>query len=207
VRFPDGTSHVCEQEEDWRPFVHDREELEWCTAQELVRSQYETLLVVRRRGCPHPLIGSSLPTPVSATEHDARTVVDAFGGTSRFRDGELGIRRAKAALAASPFPIGFLSDREVTSFLSQQYRVPMIDLDAYEVGTDVIALVSLQLCERHGVLPVSVAGRSLIVAMTDPTDDAAKDELSAVTGYEIEPVIASETAIRKAIHAYYTRHE
>jgi type IV pilus assembly protein PilB len=99
--------------------------------------------------------------------------------------------------------MGFLSDQEVTNFLSQQYRVPTINLDEYEVARDILHLVSKDLCEKHLALPVSRAGSSLIVAMVDPKDEAAFDELRRSTGLSIEPVIATERAIRSAVERYY----
>ena len=66
--------------------------------------------------------------------------------------------------------LGYVSDDEITSFLSQQYRVPTINLEEYEVDADVLKLVPKEPCERHKVLPVSRTGNSLIVAMADPTN-------------------------------------
>src|SRR5580658_8422979 len=91
--------------------------------------------------------------------------------------------------------LGYISDTEITNFLSQQYRVPTIDLEEYEVDAEILKLVSKDQCEKHRVVPVSRAGSSLIVAMADPTNLNAIDDLKFLTGYNIEPVIASETAI------------
>ena len=99
--------------------------------------------------------------------------------------------------------LGYVSDDEITSFLSQQYRVPTINLEEYEVDADVLKLVPKEPCERHKVLPVSRTGNSLIVAMADPTNLNAIDDLKFLTGYNIEPVIASETSIHTAIEKYY----
>ncbi len=99
--------------------------------------------------------------------------------------------------------LGFISDQEITNFLSQQYRVPTIDLDEYEVDADILKLVSREQCEKHRVIPVSRTGNSLIVAMADPTNLHAIDDLKFLTSYNIEPVIASETAIGASIEKYY----
>jgi type IV pilus assembly protein PilB len=99
--------------------------------------------------------------------------------------------------------LGYVSDDEITSFLSQQYRVPTINLEEYEVDADVLKLVPKEPCERHRVLPVSRTGNALIVAMADPTNLNAIDDLKFLTGYNIEPVIASETSIHTAIEKYY----
>jgi type IV pilus assembly protein PilB len=99
--------------------------------------------------------------------------------------------------------LGYVSDDEITSFLSQQYRVPTIDLEEYEVDAEVLKLVPKEPCERHKVLPISRTGNALIVAMADPTNLNAIDDLKFLTGYNIEPVIASESAIHSAIERYY----
>jgi type IV pilus assembly protein PilB len=99
--------------------------------------------------------------------------------------------------------LGYISDTEITSFLSQQYRVPTVNLEEYEIDADILKLVSKEQCEKHKVVPVSRAGSSLIVAMADPTNLNAIDDLKFLTGYNIEPVIASETAILSAVEKYY----
>jgi type IV pilus assembly protein PilB len=99
--------------------------------------------------------------------------------------------------------LGYISDNEITNFLSQQYRVPTIDLDEYEIDADILKLVSKEQCEKHRVIPVSRTGNSLIVAMADPTNLHAIDDLKFLTSYNIEPVIASETAISGAVEKYY----
>src|SRR5271155_3113544 len=99
--------------------------------------------------------------------------------------------------------LGFVSDDEITSFLSQQYRVPTIDLEEYEIDAEILKLVAKEQCEKHRVVPVSRTGNSLIVAMADPTNLHAIDDLKFLTSYNIEPVIASETAILATIEKYY----
>src|ERR1700759_1298971 len=99
--------------------------------------------------------------------------------------------------------LGYVSDDEITNFLSPQYRVPTIKLEGYKGEADLLKLVPKEPCERHRVLPVSRTGNSLIVAMADPTNLNAIDDLKFLTGYHIEPVIASETAILAAIEKYY----
>ena len=99
--------------------------------------------------------------------------------------------------------LGYISDAEITSFLSQQYRVPTINLEEFEIDADIIKLVSKDQCEKHKVVPVSRAGNSLVVAMADPTNLNAIDDLKFLTGFNIEPVIASESAILGAVERYY----
>jgi type IV pilus assembly protein PilB len=99
--------------------------------------------------------------------------------------------------------LGYISDGEITNFLSSQYRLPAIDLDEYEIDSDVIKLVGRDVCEKHKIIPVSRSGSSLIVAMSDPTNLHAIDDIKFLSGYNVEPVVASETAIQNAIERYY----
>jgi len=99
--------------------------------------------------------------------------------------------------------LGYISDSEITTFLSSQYRLPSISLDEYEIEGDVIKLVSRDVCEKHKIIPVSRSGASLIVAMSDPTNLHAIDDIKFLTGYNVEPVVASETSIASAIERYY----
>ena len=98
--------------------------------------------------------------------------------------------------------LGYISDDEITNFLSQQYRVPTIDLADYEIDAEIVKLVSKEQCEKHKVVPVSRTGNALIVAMADPTNLHAIDDLKFLTSYNIEPVIASESAILATIEKY-----
>ena len=100
--------------------------------------------------------------------------------------------------------LGFVSDGEITNFLSAQYRLPAINLDEYEIDADIIKLVTRDVCEKHRIIPVSRSGQSLIVAMADPTNLHAIDDIKFLTSYNVEPVVASETAIQGAIDRYYT---
>ncbi|PIE05605.1 MAG: type II secretion system protein GspE, partial [Sorangium cellulosum] len=95
--------------------------------------------------------------------------------------------------------LGYVSDREMTSFLSSQYRVPAVNLDEYEVDPEVLQLVPQDVAEKHKILPLSRAGASLIVARSDPTNLHAIDDIKFLTALNVEPVVSSETAIVASI--------
>ena len=99
--------------------------------------------------------------------------------------------------------LGYISDDEITNFLSSQYRLPAINLDEYEIDAEVIKLVAQDVCEKHKVIPVSRSGSSLILAMADPTNLNAIDDIKFLTGYNVEAVVSSETAILQAVERYY----
>jgi type IV pilus assembly protein PilB len=100
--------------------------------------------------------------------------------------------------------LGYISDGEITDFLSAQYRLPAVNLDEYEIEEDVLKLLTRDVCEKHRVLPLSRSGSSLIIAMADPTNLHAIDDIRFLTGYNIDPVVASETAVLGAIERYYS---
>ena len=104
-------------------------------------------------------------------------------------------RRDKVSLGYALARQGVISDDEITEFLSAQYRVQSIDLSNYEIDPDVMKLISHDVCIRHKVVPVSRAGSALIVAMVDPSNLHAIDDIKFLTGYNVEPVVASEAAI------------
>ena len=66
--------------------------------------------------------------------------------------------------------LGYISDGEITDFLSSQYRLPAVNLEDIEIEEDVLKLLAREVCEKHRVLPISRSGSSLIVAMADPTN-------------------------------------
>jgi type IV pilus assembly protein PilB len=99
--------------------------------------------------------------------------------------------------------LGFISDDEITSFLSKQYGVPSINLAHFEIDPNVIKLVPSDLVQKHHLIPINRAGSTLTVAMADPSNVFAIDEIKFLTGYRVEPVVASEIAIKNSINKYY----
>jgi type IV pilus assembly protein PilB len=99
--------------------------------------------------------------------------------------------------------LGFLSDDEVTAVLSRQYGVPSINLAYFEVDSNVIKLIPMETATKYQILPLSRVGSSLTVAMVDPTNVFAMDDIKFMTGFNIEPVVASESAISEAIKKHY----
>ncbi len=112
-------------------------------------------------------------------------------------------KKSNTTLGYALAKMGVISDREVTDFLSQQYRVETINLEDFEIDQDVIKLVPKDVCIRHGLIPVSRAGSSLIVAMSDPSNLHAVDDIKFLTGYNVEPVVAPLTAIEAAILRFH----
>ena len=112
-------------------------------------------------------------------------------------------RKTGARIGSLLVKSGAIAEGDLTQFLSKQYGVPAISLKDFDVDDEVIKLVPKNIAEKHQVLPVNRAGSSLIVAMSDPSNIFAIDELKFHTGYNVEPVVASEVAIKEAIEHYY----
>ncbi len=114
-------------------------------------------------------------------------------------------RRTGARLGFSLTKLGILGEAELTGFLSKQYGVPAISLSDRAVAKDILQLVPGELSKRHQLIPVQRNGATLMVAMADPSNIYAIDDLKFRTGLNIEVVVASEVAIDQAIQRYYER--
>ncbi len=99
--------------------------------------------------------------------------------------------------------VGAVSESDITETLSQQFGVPSIDLAHFEIDPGVIKVVPGEVARKYGVLPVNKTGATLTIAMGDPTNVFAMDDIKFMTGYNVEPVVASEIALRKAIDKHY----
>src|SRR5690348_15461250 len=100
--------------------------------------------------------------------------------------------------------LGFVKDEEITALLSKQYGVPSINLAQFEIDPAVIKLIPAETANKYQIVPLSRAGATLTIAMTDPTNVFAMDDIKFMTGYNVEPVVASETAVTDAIQKYYS---
>ena len=99
--------------------------------------------------------------------------------------------------------LGYVRDEEITSLLSRQYGVPSINLDHFEVDPTIIKIIPAETARKYQILPLSRSGATLTIAMADPTNVFAMDDIKFMTGYNVEPVVASETSLEEAIEKYY----
>src|SRR5881275_1145411 len=99
--------------------------------------------------------------------------------------------------------LGYVKDEEITALLSKQYGVPSINLTQFELDPAVIKLIPADTVQKYQIIPLSRAGATLTIAMTDPTNVFAMDDIKFMTGYNVEPVVASEIAVVEAIQRYY----
>lgn len=112
----------------------------------------------------------------------------------RSSGGRLGYNLAK---------LGYINEKDLTTFLSRQYGIPSIDLAATEIDAEIIKLIPEDVAKKYQVIPISRTGSTIIMAMADPSNIFAIDDIKFLTGYNVESVVASETAIKDAIEKYY----
>src|SRR3954451_21160501 len=99
--------------------------------------------------------------------------------------------------------MGFVKDEQITALLSKQYGVPAINLAQFKIDLTIVKLVPTETARKYQIIPLSRSGSTLTIAMTDPTNVFVMDDIKFMTGYTVEPVVASEVAITDAIEKYY----
>ncbi len=99
--------------------------------------------------------------------------------------------------------LGYLTEKQLVESLSQHFNVPSVDLTGVEIDETVLKIIPADLARKYTILPVTKTGATITVAMIDPTNVFAMDDVKFMTGYRVEPVVASETGIRTAIDRYY----
>ena len=99
--------------------------------------------------------------------------------------------------------LGYVQETQLVEFLSRQYGVPSINLEEVEVQQEVIELVPREVAERHNVIPIERQGSTIVVAMTDPSNIYAMDDIKFLTGFTVEAVVTSEASIESALERYY----
>src|SRR5215211_2637580 len=99
--------------------------------------------------------------------------------------------------------LGFLKDDDITALLSKQYGVPFINLSQFDIDASIVKLIPSETAHKYQIVPLSRSGATLTIAMTDPTNVFAMDDIKFMTGYNVEPVVASEMAVFEAITRYY----
>jgi type IV pilus assembly protein PilB len=163
--------------------------------------------------------GTTPSTPISATPSLSTSMSERRQGSmSRLGDRLVAeklistdqLQKALAEQKGSAEKLGtilvrlnFITEDSLVSFLSKQYAIPAITVAQVDPDPDVLKLVPEQIAKKHGVLPIKRMGNTLTLAMADPTNVFALDDVGFMTGLQIQPVVASEAAIRKAFERLY----
>ena len=108
-----------------------------------------------------------------------------------------------AGLTGALARLGYVKETQLVEFLSRQYGVPSINLEEVEVEEDVIEMIPQDVAERHGIIPIDKHGSTIVVAMTDPSNIYAMDDIKFLTGFDVEAVVTSEASIESALERYY----
>jgi type IV pilus assembly protein PilB len=114
-------------------------------------------------------------------------------------------RTSGGRLGSNLIKMGFLSEEIITAVLSRQYGVPSVNLEMFRIDTDVIDLIPQETAQKYAVLPISKVGATLTLAMADPTNVFAMDDIKFMTGLNVEPVVVSEASVMQSIAKYYNR--
>ena len=99
--------------------------------------------------------------------------------------------------------LGLVSDDVITAVLSRQYGIPSVNLELFQIDAQVLHLIPQEVAQKYSVLPLSRVGASLTLAMVDPTNVFAMDDVKFMTGLNVEPVVVAEASIQQAISKYY----
>ena len=114
-------------------------------------------------------------------------------------------KRTGERLGSLLVKMGFLAEDEILSCLSKQFGVPAIDLETFQIELSVLETIPVKTAKKYTVIPISRVGGTLTLAMADPSDIFAIEDIKFMTNFNIEPVVASERAIISAIESQYLK--
>jgi len=141
--------------------------------------------------------------PASGERLGDRLVREGIITEEQLRAGLADAHQHGTRIGYSLIKLGFVAEDALTRMLANQYHVPAVDLERVEVDERILRLVPGQLALKHQVLPLRRKGRTLVLAMANPTDASAIDNLKFVTSHDIEAVVVGEYTLRKHLERYY----
>jgi len=107
------------------------------------------------------------------------------------------------ALSTALVKLKYLSDTQLTAYLQKEYRLPLVDPASMELPQDVLRLIPAALVERHHLIPISLSGSSLTLAMSDPSNLVAMNEVKFLTGFDVKVAVAAPSSVTAAIKRFY----
>lgn len=114
-------------------------------------------------------------------------------------------QKERGNLGSNLIKLGYINEEKLTSFLSKQYGIPAINLLDYEIDPSVIKLIPSEVVRKYQIIPVMKTGAIVTIAMADPSNVFAVDDIRFMIGYNVETVIATESALKIAINKYYNQ--
>ena len=164
-------------------------------------------------GAPEDDGAENLPARVSDREGGAYEglgellVRERVISLAQLEDAAEEVSRTGESISAALARLGHVEEVQLVDFLSRQYGVPSVDLESLEIPKDVLGLIPRDVAERHGLVPIDVQGSSIIIAMTDPSNIYAMDDIKFLTGYNVEAVVTTEGAVKAALDRFYQEEE
>jgi type IV pilus assembly protein PilB len=99
--------------------------------------------------------------------------------------------------------LGFIQEDKLMTFLSKQYGVPYVDLSKFDINSAVIKHIPADVAQKYRIMPINRTGSTITIAMVDPSNIFAIDDIKFMTGYNVEAVVATEGAIIESIKKNY----
>ena len=106
-------------------------------------------------------------------------------------------------LGSTLVKMGFIDEQKLITFLSRQYGIPAVNLSELEIDSNVTKLIPADVVQKYQIFPISRTGATITLAMADPSNIFAIDDVKFMTGYNVEPVVAAESSIKAAINKFY----
>src|SRR4030043_742130 len=116
-------------------------------------------------------------------------------------------RREGGRLGTNLVKLGYINEEKLVTFLSRQYGVPAINLPDYKIDQSVLKLVPVDIAKKYLIIPVARVGAALTIAMADPSNVFAIDDVKFMTGYNVEVVVSSESSILSVVSSHYAGHD
>ena len=110
-------------------------------------------------------------------------------------------------LGSNLVKLGFIGEDRLISFLSKQYGIPAVNLQELDIDQSLCKLIPSDVVQKYQIMPINRTGATITIAMVDPSNVFALDDVKFMTGYNVEPVVASEAAIKAAVNKYYDTAE
>lgn len=124
--------------------------------------------------------------------------------TSEQLDDALALQKSTGGRIGSTLvKLGYVSEEQIAAFLGRQYGVPPVDLSKAKIDPEILKLIPAEVARKYLLIPLGLAGSALTVAMADPSDIFAIDEVRFITGHNIQPMVAPDTSIQNALNRYY----
>jgi type IV pilus assembly protein PilB len=144
-----------------------------------------------------------MATPIVQDRLGELLVREGLVSEEQLQQGLAEARTTKTRIGHALVKLGFVEEAELVRALARHYRIPAVDLSRVTVDPKILRLIPSDVAVKHLALPLRRVGRTLTVAMVNPTDLRAIDDLKFVTRQEIDPVLAGEVALRRELEKYY----